>query len=217
MSNQASATGGVGFALGLHLFADHAGTVGDEAVDHGDVGSVDDAFEVVGEGDVLRHEDVGGDASSGRVGRERSGSVACAGDGEMALAIVFGHGDGEAEAAGLEGACGVGALFLDVEARVTLAVDHGGPAFAERDWGYIRQDTGVAPHAKAGGRGGCAGGDVFTQGGLFELADVVADVKGAGAEGADSLRGFGGDVVVAAGTFERSNFGHILDATGFGI
>ncbi len=50
MSNQAWLVGGFGFLLGLHVFSDHAGAVGDEAVDHGDVGAVDDAFEVVGEG-----------------------------------------------------------------------------------------------------------------------------------------------------------------------
>ena len=133
--------GGVGFLLGLDVFGDHASTVGDEAVDHGDVGTVDDALEVVGEGYVLRHEDVGGDAGGGGVGSERAGGVACTGDGEVLEAVVFGHGDGEAEAAGLEGAGGVGSLLLDVEAGVPLAVEHRGPAFAEGDGRYVGQNT----------------------------------------------------------------------------
>ena len=61
-----------------------------------------------------------------------------------------------------------------------------------------------------------SGGDVFALGGLLELVHVVADVEGAGAEGAEGLGSVGGDVVVAAGAFERSNDGHILDITGFG-
>ncbi len=137
MSNQAWAGGGVGFLLGLHVFGDHASTVGDEAVDHGDIGTVDDAFEVVGKRYVLRHEDVSGDASGGRVGSERAGGVACTGDGEVLEAVVFGHGDSETEATGLEGAGGVGSLFLDVEAGVTLAVEHRGPAFAEGNGRYV--------------------------------------------------------------------------------
>ena len=141
MSNQAWLMGVLASLLGLHVFADHAGAVGDEAVDHGDVGSVDDAFEVVGEGDVLRHEDVGGDAGGGGVGGEGSGGVACAGDGEVLEAVVFGHGDGEAEAAGFEGAGGVGAFFLDVKAGVALAVEHGRPAFAEGDGGHVGEDA----------------------------------------------------------------------------
>ncbi len=124
--------GGVGFALGLDVFADHAGAVGDEAVDHGDVGSVDDALDVVGEGDVLGHEDVGLDIGGGGVGGEGSGGVACGGDGEVLEAVVLRHGDGEAEAAGLEGAGGVGSLFLDVEAGVALAVQHGASSLRRR-------------------------------------------------------------------------------------
>ena len=116
-----------------------------------DVGSVDDAFDVVGEGDVLGHEDVGGDSGGGGVGGERSGGVACGGDGEVLEAVVLRHGDGEAEAAGLEGAGGVGAFFLDVEAGVALAVEHGRPALAEGDGRDVGQDVGVAPHAEAGG------------------------------------------------------------------
>ena len=65
----------------------------------------------------------------------------------MLQAVVFGHGDGEAEAAGLEGAGRVRSLFLDVKARVALAVEHRRPAFAEGDGGYVGQDAGVAPHA----------------------------------------------------------------------
>ena len=168
--------------LGLDVFADHAGAVGDEAVDHGDVGAVDDAFEVVGEGDVLWHEDVGGDAGGGGVGGESSGGVACGGNGEMLEAVVLRHRDGEAEAAGFEGAGGVGSLFLDVEAGVALAVEHRRPAFAEGDGGDVGEDAGVAPHAQAGGAGGGAGGDFFTLRRVLELVHVVTDVEGAGAE-----------------------------------
>ncbi len=73
--------GCVGVALSFDVFADHAGAVGDEAVDHSDVGAVDDAFDVVGEWDVLRHEDVGLDAGGSGVRGEGSGGVACGGDG----------------------------------------------------------------------------------------------------------------------------------------
>ena len=132
MSNQTFG-GSVGFLLGLDVFGDHAGAVGDEAVDQGDVGAVDDAFEIVGEGTSLRHEDVGFDAGGGGVGGEGSGGVAGGGNGEVLEAVMLGHGDGEAEAAGFEGAGGVGALFLDEEAGVALAVEHGSPAFAEGD------------------------------------------------------------------------------------
>ena len=96
-----------------------------------------------------------------------------------------------AEAAGLEGAGGVGSLFLDVEAGVALAVEHGRPAFAEGDGGDVGQDAGVAPHAEAGRAGGGAGGDVFALGGALELVHVVADVERAGAEGAEGLGGVG--------------------------
>ena len=116
--------------MSLHVFAHHTGAVGDEAVDHGDVGAVDDALEIVGEGDVLRHEDVSGDAGGGSIGGERSGCVARAGDSKVLQTIVFRHGYGEAEAAGLEGAGRIGALFLDKKARVALAAEKRGPAFA---------------------------------------------------------------------------------------
>src|SRR6185369_9781689 len=98
---------------------------------------------------------------------------------------------------------GVRAFFLDVEAGVALAVQHGRPAFTECYGGDVGQDAGVAPHTKARRRGGCLRGDVFTLGGSLELVHVVADVEGAGADGAKSLGsgfdGFGRDVVVAAG------------------
>ena len=95
MSNQVSSAGDVGFALRLDLLGDQACAVRDEAFDHVDIGSVDDAFEVVGERDILRHVDVGGDAGGGGVGGERSGGVACGGYGEMLQAVVLRHGDGE--------------------------------------------------------------------------------------------------------------------------
>ena len=63
-------------------------------------------------------------SGGGGVGCECSGGVACGGDGEVLEAVVLRHGDGEAEAAGLEGAGGVGSFFLDVEAGVALAVEH---------------------------------------------------------------------------------------------
>ena len=215
MSNQVSTDGGVRGPLGFDIFGDHAGAIGDEAVDHGDVGTVEDALKVVGEGDVLRHEDVGGDAGGGGVGCEGSGGVACAGDGKVLEAIVFGHGDGEAEAAGFEGAGGIGSLLLDIEAGVALALEEGGPAFAEGDGGYVGKNACVAPHAEAGGGGGSAGGDFIAYCSLFELVHVVADIEGAAAEGAEGLGGVGGKVVVTAGAFERSDKGHILDVTGF--
>ena len=69
MSNHAWLVG-VWLLLGLHVFSEHAGAVGDDAVDHGDVGAVDDPFEVIGQRDVLRHEDVCGDARGRGVGSE---------------------------------------------------------------------------------------------------------------------------------------------------
>ena len=176
--------GGVGGLLGFDLFADEAGAVGDEAVDHVDVGAVDDAFEVVGEGDVLRHVDVGGDAGGSGVGGEGSGGVAGRGDGEVLQAVVASHGDGHRKAAGLEGAGGVGALLLDEEAGVALAVQHGGPALTEGDGGdgLVRcsggEDVGVAPHAEREGRGGGAGGDGLAAGGaLSHRVHVVTGVE----------------------------------------
>jgi len=127
---------------------------------------------------------------------------------------VFGHGDGEAEAASLEGAGGVGSLFLDEEAGIALAVEEGSPAFAQSNGGYVGEDAGVAPHAEAGGRSGGAGGDFITLRGFLEKVHVVADVEGASAQRADGLWGFRGDVMVTSGTLEGSNGGHILDATG---
>jgi hypothetical protein len=44
---------------------------------------------------------------------------------------------------------------------------------------------------------------------LLELVHVVADVEGAGAEGAEGLRGVGGDVVVAAGALKGGDGRHI--------
>jgi hypothetical protein len=121
---------------------------------------------------------------------------------------VFRHGNGEAEAAGFEAAGRVCSLFFDVEAGVALAVEHRGPAFAERDGGYVGEDVRIAPHAQAGC--GCCGflRGGFTLGGLLELVHVVTDVEGAGAEGAEGLRGVGGDVVVAARALEVGDGGH---------
>ena len=109
----------------------------------------------------------------------------------MLKAVVFGHGDGEAEAAGLEGAGGIRAFFLDVEAGVALAVEHWGPALTEGNRGCVGQDAGIAPHAEARWAGCGAGGDVFTLRGLLELVHVVADVERACAEGAEGLRSVG--------------------------
>ena len=124
-------------------------------------------------------------------------------------AVVFGHGNGEAEAAGFEGSGGIGSFFLDVKARVALAVEHGRPTFTEGNGGYFGQNTGVAPHAEAGRGGGGAGGDIFTPDGLFEMVEVVPDVKGAGAEGTDGLWGVGGNTVVTTRAFERNDLSHI--------
>src|ERR1700733_5164671 len=135
----------------------------------------------------------------------------------MLEAVVLCHRDGEAEAAGLEGASGVRSLFLDVQARVALAVEHRRPACAEGDRGDVGQDIGVAPHAKAGRAGSSAGGNFFTLRGVLELVHVVTDVEGAGAEGAEGLGGVGGEVVVAARAFQGSNGRHISDITRSGL
>ncbi len=58
------------------------------------------------------------------------------------------------------------------------------------------------------GAGGGVGGDVFALGGLLELVHVVTDVEGAGAEGAEGLRGVGGDVVVATDALEVGDRRH---------
>ena len=84
----------------------------------------------------------------------------------------------------------------------------GRPAFAEGDGGYVGEDVGVAPHAEAGGAGGGFLRGGFALGGLLELVHVVADVEVAGAEGAEGLRGVGGDVVVAARALEGGDGGH---------
>ncbi len=84
---------------------------------------------------------MGGHAGGGSVGGERTGCVACAGDGKVLETVVSGHGDGEAQAAGFEGAGGVGSLLLDIEAGVALAVEHGRPALAEGDRGGVGQDA----------------------------------------------------------------------------
>ena len=56
---------------------------------------------------------MGLDAGGGGVGGEGAGGVAGGGHGEVLEAVVPGHGDGQGEAAGLEGAGGIGALFLE--------------------------------------------------------------------------------------------------------
>ena len=62
-------------SFGLLALVDNAGAVGDEAIDERDLGAVGDAFHVVGNGDVLGHEDMGLNASGSGVGGERSCSV----------------------------------------------------------------------------------------------------------------------------------------------
>ncbi len=88
------------------------------------------------------------DSGGGRVGlRGRRRRCSAGGDGQVLQAVVLRHGDGETEAACLEGSGGVSSLFFDVEAGVALAVDHRRPALTEGDGSDIRQDRGVAPHA----------------------------------------------------------------------
>ncbi len=131
----------------------------------------------------------------------------------MLEAVVFGHGDGEAQATCFEGSGRIGSFFFNVEAGVAFAVEHGRPALAEGDGVYVGQHAGVAPHAEARGRCCCAGGDVFTLRGLAELVHVVADIERACAEGAEGLWGVSRYVMVATRALERSNDSHILDVT----
>ena len=63
-------------AFGVFALGDDAGAVGDEAVDEGHVGAVGDALDLIGEGDVLGHEDVGFDPGGCGVGGNGSSSVA---------------------------------------------------------------------------------------------------------------------------------------------
>ena len=177
-----------------------------EAVDHGDVGSVEDAFEIVGEGNVLRHEDVGRDAGGGGVGCEGSGGVACAGDGKVLEAIVFGHGDGEAEAAGFECAGGVGSLLFDIEAGVALAVNEGSPTFAEGHRGARpegRYCSATCRDLRGTRRRRAAISSRFAV--FLSLLHVIADIEGTGTERANGLGGVGRKVMVTAGTFERND------------
>jgi len=200
--------GGIGIALLLDAIADETGAVGDEAVDHGDIRAVDDAFEVVGEGHVLRHEDMGGDAGGGGVGGQGSGRVSSGGDSQVLEAIVLRHGHCHAEAAGFEGAGGIGALFLDVEAGVASGSNHGGPALAQGDGGYVGKDILVAPHAERGrALRGVAGGIVAVRGAL-EFGKVIADIKRAAVRG-EGLGSVGGETDAGvAGGLEKGDRGH---------
>jgi hypothetical protein len=128
-------------------------------------------------------------------------------------AIVPGHGDSETQAAGFEGAGGVGSLLLDVETWVAPAVKHRRPAFAKSDRGYIGQDARVAPHTETGGRGGGAGSDFITLRDVFELVHVVADIERACTKGTNGLGGISRDMVMTARTLEECDNSHILDVT----
>ena len=108
------------------------------------------------------------------------------------------------QAARFEGAGGVGAFLLDVEAGVAAAGEHGVQPSPRVTGVDVGQDIGVAPHAEGAGAGSGAGGLLS----CFQGVEVVADVEGAGAGGADGLGGVGGDVVVAAGAFEGGDGGH---------
>jgi hypothetical protein len=134
----------------------------------------------------------------------------------MLEAIVFGHGDSETQPTGLEGPGRIRSLLLDVEAGVTLAVEQRGPAFAEGDRSYVRQNTCITPHTEAGRRGGGTSGDIIALRGLFEKVHVIPDIKRAGTEGAEGLWDFRGDVVLTSRTLKVCDSGHILDVTGFG-
>ncbi len=147
MSNQPSC---------LFALVDDARAVGDEAIDERDVCAVGDALHVVGDGDVARHEDVGFDAGGSGVGGERACGVAGGRDGELLQSVMAGHGDGQREAARLEGAGGVGAFFFEIHVAVAAAVEHGRPALAEGDGLDVGQHGAIAPHA-GGGRGACFG------------------------------------------------------------
>ena len=58
------------FALG-----DDATAIGDEAIDQSDVSTVENGFDIIGEGDVFGHEDVGFDLCGGGVGSQGTGGV----------------------------------------------------------------------------------------------------------------------------------------------
>ena len=76
---------------------------------------------------------MGFDASGCGVGGDGSSSVSGGGDSDLLDAVMAGHGDGEGEAAGLEGAGGIGAFFFEKDVGVAAAGEHGRPAFAESD------------------------------------------------------------------------------------
>jgi hypothetical protein len=173
------------------------------------VGAVGDALHLICERDIFGHEDVGFNAGGCGVGGDGSTGVACGGDGDFLDAVVAGHGDGEGQAAGLEGAGGVGAFLLEEDVRVAAAGEHGGPALAE-GYGVDRRKNGlVAPHAGPGFIG-ARGADGVASGEALGGGEVVADVECAGAGGADGLGGGGVDVGVAAGAFEVRDSGHRL-------
>src|ERR1700691_6424448 len=60
--------GNVEPAFGLAALGDDAAAVGDEAVNQRDVCAIGDSFDVVREGNIARHENVGGDAGGSGVG-----------------------------------------------------------------------------------------------------------------------------------------------------
>ena len=167
------------------------------------------AFEVVGHGHIAGHEDVGFDARSGGVGGEGAGGVAGGGCGELLQSIMAGHGDGHGHAAGFEAAGGIVGFFFNVEAGIAAAGKHGRPAFAEGDGVGVGEDIGVTPHGGFGAAGGA--GCCVLQG-----IEVIADVEGSGAGGADGLGSVGGDVLMAAGAFEVGDWGHKYRVQGGG-
>src|SRR5271166_6964967 len=61
--------------IGILQLGDFAGTVGDEAIDQGDVRAIVIALDAVGHGNVFGHEDVGFEVGGGGVGGESSGGI----------------------------------------------------------------------------------------------------------------------------------------------
>jgi hypothetical protein len=90
---------------------------------------------------------------------------------------------------------------------VTFALEHGRPAFAEADGLDRGEDAAVAPHT-GGGSGARFSCDAIADGGSSCGGEIVTDVEGAGAVGAEGLGCVGRGVLMAAGAFEVGDLGH---------
>jgi hypothetical protein len=144
---------------------------------------------------------VGFNSCSGSIGGESAGGVTGRGSGELLQPIMASHGDGHRHTPSLEAPGRIVGLFLNKEARITAAGQHRRPALTEGHRFRVGKDVGITPHGRS-----CAAGR--PRSGVLQRLEVIADVERSSAGRAEGLRSIRGDVVFAAGAFEKRNRGH---------